>query len=147
MLYNRNRRKKWKITLIFLYKLKNTESILQSSVILNTGNAKRGKKPHQQLLYSVMKEDFIVTENHVLSQSYSLYNASVHTGAFWRGGGGSCPWDVTETGSSHGDHFRKNMKAEGKQGHLEQVVQKSWYLQTTLLENFYSHSEIALAAL
>lgn len=77
----------------------------------------------QQLLYSyVMKEHFIFIENHVLSQTCSLYNASVHTGGFWRSGGVSCPHDMTEMGSSQGDHFRENIKARGKQGDLPQAV-------------------------
>lgn len=76
----------------------------------------------QQLLYSVMKEHFIFIENYVLSQTYSLYNASVHTGGFWRSGEVRCPHDVTEMGSSHEDHLRENMKARGKQGDLPQAV-------------------------
>lgn len=84
MLYNRNRKEKQKISLTCLYKMKsNTKSIFQPSV---KSEQRQCCNIHtinlQQLLYSVMKEHFVFIENHVLSRTYSLSNASAHTSGF-----------------------------------------------------------------
>lgn len=80
----------------------------------------------QQLLHRIMKECSTFIEK----RKTFLF--------FWRNEGVSCPHDVNEMGSSHGEHFRKNIKGWRKARRLATGSIAELVLQT--------HSEITLLA-
>lgn len=68
----------------------------------------------------------IYRQPHPFTNLFTLQWACAYDG-LGRNGGIRCTHDVNETGSSRGEHFRKNMKRWRKQGDLPQAAQECWY--------------------